>query len=182
MRIAISGTHCSGKSTLIEAFLALHPEYEHEPEPYEVLQDLHGELFSSEPGSEEFLLQLEYQLQRLQQYSKHSNVVFERSPFDFVAYIRALSVLGRDPAGKKVADLAMTKCYEAGTLLDLIVYLPLDDFNEEFSEEEDWELRTKMDDQLKELLIERIESPAVIEVNGSTERRLRILNEALQHN
>ena len=33
MRIAVAGTHASGKSTLIADFLATHPEYAHEPEP-----------------------------------------------------------------------------------------------------------------------------------------------------
>ena len=33
MRIVVSGSHCSGKSTLIEDFVAAHPEYVHEPEP-----------------------------------------------------------------------------------------------------------------------------------------------------
>jgi hypothetical protein len=33
MRIAVAGTHASGKSTHIADFLATHPEYAHEPEP-----------------------------------------------------------------------------------------------------------------------------------------------------
>jgi hypothetical protein len=39
MRIAVAGTHASGKSTLIADFLATHPEYAHEAEPYEWLDD-----------------------------------------------------------------------------------------------------------------------------------------------
>jgi hypothetical protein len=39
MRLAISGTHCSGKTTLVEAFLLAHSEYIHEPEPYEQMQE-----------------------------------------------------------------------------------------------------------------------------------------------
>ena len=54
MRVAISGTHGCGKSTLIDAFLLSHGDYLHEPEPYEVLQDLYGEVFGAEPTSDDF--------------------------------------------------------------------------------------------------------------------------------
>jgi hypothetical protein len=32
VRVAVSGSHSVGKSTLIAAFLSRHPEYAHEPE------------------------------------------------------------------------------------------------------------------------------------------------------
>ncbi len=41
MRVAISGTHCCGKSTLIDAFLLAHSDYVHEPEAYVALQDMY---------------------------------------------------------------------------------------------------------------------------------------------
>ena len=68
MRVAISGTHGCGKSTLIDAFLIGHGDYLHEPEPYEVLQDLYGEAFGAEPTAYEFYRQLEYQVERLSNY------------------------------------------------------------------------------------------------------------------
>ncbi len=34
MRIAVSGTHAIGKSTLAEDFVEKHPEFVLEPEPY----------------------------------------------------------------------------------------------------------------------------------------------------
>ena len=42
MRVAISGTHACGKSTLIDEFLLVHPEFTHEPEPYTVLDEDYG--------------------------------------------------------------------------------------------------------------------------------------------
>lgn len=39
MCIAISGTHCVGKTTLIEDFIKIHPEYHNEVEPYYALQE-----------------------------------------------------------------------------------------------------------------------------------------------
>jgi hypothetical protein len=53
MRIAISGTHSCGKSTLIDEFLTTHPEFHHEPEAYEALGD-RGEEFSAEPSADDW--------------------------------------------------------------------------------------------------------------------------------
>ena len=39
MRLAISGSHGTGKSTLIAAFVDLRPEFRYEPEAYEALAD-----------------------------------------------------------------------------------------------------------------------------------------------
>ena len=48
MRIAVTGTHGSGKTTLIEDFLERHPRYEHEPEPYLALAQ-NGVAFADGP-------------------------------------------------------------------------------------------------------------------------------------
>src|SRR4026207_2392916 len=104
MRVAVSGTHCSGKSTLIDAFLSTHHEFAHEPEPYEALNDLYGEVFGAEPSAEDFFRQLEYQTERLDHYYLGDSVIFDRSPVDFLAYLLALDDLRRD-----TADAALTK-------------------------------------------------------------------------
>ena len=49
MRIVVSGTHCSGKSTLVSDFLAAHRDYVHEPEPWEWLVEVYHESLSEEP-------------------------------------------------------------------------------------------------------------------------------------
>jgi predicted ATPase len=90
MRIAISGTHASGKSTLIEAFLATQPGYTFEPEPYTVLEELYGEVFARNPTVDDFERQLEYQMEVLARYSASDRVISERSPADFLAYMLAL--------------------------------------------------------------------------------------------
>lgn len=96
MRIAVSGTHCTGKTTLIEAFIAAHPDFDYEPEPYVALVEDYGEDFSSEPLIEDYLRQLEFYVERVGHYSASDKVIFERSPLDFLAYILALKILKRD--------------------------------------------------------------------------------------
>src|SRR4051794_19163926 len=118
MRIAVSGTHGVGKSTLIDEFLRLHPEFEHEPEPYAVLVEDYGEEFSEEPTVEDLLRQLEFNLERLGQHASGENVIYERCPFDFLAYLRALDPNVPEPLVKRISDPMQQ--------LDLIVYLPLE--------------------------------------------------------
>src|SRR6185295_1867458 len=91
MRIAVSGTHGVGKSTLIDEFLRRHPEFVHEPEPYTVLVEDLGEEFAAEPCVEDFRRQLEFNIDRLLQHAPGENVIYERCPLDFFAYIYALN-------------------------------------------------------------------------------------------
>ena len=163
MRIAVAGTHGVGKSTLIEEFLRLHPEFEHEPEPYAVMVEDYGEEFSAEPCVEDFLRQLEFNLERLGQHGK--NVIYERCPLDFIAYIHALE--------SSVSDALMQRISDAMQELDMIVYLPLDDT----SDGEYPKLRRAMDHQLNEILTST--NVTVVEAAGSTAQRLRAVENAL---
>lgn len=177
MRIAISGTHCTGKSTLIDEFLRAHPEFAHEPEPYTALVEDFGEEFSAEPCVEDFVTQLEFNLARLRQHAPEGQVIYERCPLDFLAYIAALD--------SKSVESYRNSVSEGINHLDLIVYLPLDDEIEtpalEFPK-----LRKTVDRRLSAILVddefEIINSSdvAIVEAAGSTAQRLRIIEEAMK--
>jgi predicted ATPase len=107
MRIAVSGTHCCGKTTLVDEFLLAHQEFAHEPEPYAVLQDDHGEVFAAEPSADDFYHQLEFNVSRLRRYSSGDRVIYERSPADFLAYLLALNELGRDADALQLANSSL---------------------------------------------------------------------------
>jgi len=185
MRIAVSGTHCSGKSTLIEAFLLEHPEYVHEPEAYEVLSELHGESFSDELSAEEFFRQLEYQVDRLRTYVRDDLVIFERSPADYVAYLQALVDLDRESADLRLVRQAIETAREAFGFLDLVVFLPIGGIQIDVSEEEDRRLRSRVDEVLEGILVHddlgiMLESKTkIVEGCGTVEQRLRILEAAI---
>jgi len=55
MRIAVSGAHFIGKSTLIEDFIAKRPSYRYEVEPYYKLQDEESTEMSLKPCLDSFL-------------------------------------------------------------------------------------------------------------------------------
>jgi hypothetical protein len=96
VRIAVSGSHATGKSTLIAAFLARRPEYVYEPEAYETLAD-DIDLTSSEGP-------------------------FERSPVDYLGYAAACRKASPDLAG--FLDDAIPVVRASVRHLDLIILLP----------------------------------------------------------
>ncbi len=165
MRIAVSGTHGVGKSTLVDEFLRLHPEFAHEPEPYAVLVEDYGEQFSEEPCVEDFLRQLEFNLERLGQHASDENVIYERCPLDFLAYLNALD--------SNLPEAMLKRISEAMQQLDLIVYLPL----EHEGGGEYPKLRRAMDRQLSKILTST--NVPVVEATGSTTQRLRAIENAL---
>lgn len=166
MRIAVSGTHGVGKSTLIDEFLRAHPEFVHEPEPYVVLVEEYGEEFSAEPCVEDFLRQLEFNLERLGQHDAWENVIYERCPLDFLAYIMAL--------GAKIPEAMRERISAAMQHLDLIVYVPLDD---SCGDDEFPKLRRAVDRQLNELL--QTGNVTVVEATGTTAQRLRAIENVI---
>lgn len=182
MRIAVSGTHCSGKSTLIEAFLSTHPDFAHEPEPYEVMVEEIGEDFAAEPSADDFFRQLEFNVERLHQYQPGSRVIFERSPADFLAYMLALEDLRRAGCNEEITQKARDVVVAAMRFLDTIVFLPLNDADGiELPEMEDPELRAAVDSHLttifsdEELDLGSFGGPVVVEAAGGTASRLQIL-------
>lgn len=167
MRIAVAGTHCSGKSTLVHDFLAAHPEYVHEPEPYEWLEEL--QQFAEEPAATDFFRQLEMSVERLRGYGRGARMIAERSPLDFVAYILALE-------DREFAERAMALADEGMEHVDLLVVLPLDG-DIEAPSDEDPELRAAMNEQLLELVA--ADNVTVVELHGSPARRLAALERHL---
>ena len=169
MRIAVSGTHGVGKSTLIDEFLLVHPDYLHEPEPYTTLVEDFGEEFSAEPCVDDFLRQLEFSISLLAKHTRDENVIYERCPLDFLAYIEAL-----DPTS--VHDL-LGPIATSLKDLDLIVYLPIENDDDEYPK-----LRKAVDRRLNAILLDDefgILSTPVVEAAGSTAQRLRIILEKI---
>jgi len=185
MRLAISGTHCSGKSSLVEAFLLAHPEFTHEPEAYFQLQELYGESFSAEPSSDDFLQQLEYHSERLQQYQPGSRVVFDRCAIDYVAYLQALIDLKRHAADVVILNRSIDLARNAFQLVDIVVFLPANRSHIYVPDEEDPELRAAVDTNLERFLLNDEldlfgdERPIVLEVCGTIEQRLEMIEMAI---
>ena len=187
MRVAVSGTHCCGKSTLIDEFLLAHPDFTHEPEPYAVLEEDYGEVFAAEPSPDDFYRQLEFNVDRLRRYQPGERVIFERSPVDFLAYLLALNDLRRGESTMRRIERSLGMMMEAIQLLDLIVFVRLNDEDGiVMSDSEDPELRRAVNDRLAGIFNDHdfnlftSDRPVVLEAMGSTTQRLRMLESALR--
>lgn len=187
MRIAVSGTHCCGKTTLIDEFLRAHPSYVHEPEPYTALVEDYGEEFSAEPCVDDFYRQLEFNADRLRNYPAGARVIYERSPVDFLAYMLALKDLHREEADSRFLRIALRLTLDSIRNLDLIVFLPLDDADAiEAPDSEDPKLRKAVDSRLiaifdnDEFDLVSSGTCAVLEARGSTAQRLRAVEDAIR--
>lgn len=176
MRIAVSGTHGVGKSTLIEEFLSAHPDFAHEPEPYSVLVEDFGEEFSAEPSVDDFQRQLVFNLDRLTQHGREERVIYERCPIDFLAYIAALD--------SRATNAALNLVANALQHLDLVLYLPITTTNS--GELEFPKLRKAVDQVLSavyrdcEFGLVSSTDLVIVEATGPTAERLRTLEAAMR--
>ena len=120
MRIVVSGTHASGKSTLIADFCATHPEFARLPDPFELLDD-----FQDQPDVSSFLAQLAISAQRLEEIEPDTDVIAERGPLDFLAYLISWESLGGARLSREVLHQALALSNAAMQNVDLLVLLPL---------------------------------------------------------
>jgi AAA domain len=179
MRLAVVGTHCSGKTTLVEDFASMFPTYGHEGEPYYALLE-QGVVFSDPPDFDDFISQAEYSIERVMHRSAERDVIFDRCPLDLLAY---LDVLGR-ASGQSVPEALLGDAEEAVRTLDLVAFLPLSNPDEIGGSPDHPKLRVRVDRRLKQMLREDERrlfdgtGPALVELRGSETRRLETLSRA----
>ncbi len=160
MRLAVSGTHGVGKSTLVADLARALPGHVAVPEPYVVLAD-EGHAFSDPPSLEDYEVQLERSLASLADAARR-DVVFERCPADFLAYAAA-----REHANEFDFEEWLPRVRVALETLDLVIYVPLDRPAKGF--------RGRVDERLREILVDDIHGfgVRVVEVKGTPEERTR---------
>lgn len=177
MRIVVSGTHASGKSTLIGDFAAARRVFEVLPDPSEFI-DAAGE--ESEAGL--FLAQLRIAAGRLRPRAPGEHVIAERGPLDFVAYLDALDVLRRPGRAPGLRPHATSITASAMANMDLLVLLPLTATPRiDVPDDEDPELREAMNDALLDLVDEPdlVGDVRVVEITGDPAGRLAQLEAAV---
>ncbi len=164
-----------------------HPTFVYEPEPYIVLQEEYGDTFAEEPSADDFYQQLAFNIDRLRRYQPTDNVIYERCPVDFLAYLFALNNLKRATAAVRLLKSAIGLVKDALPLLDVIIFLPLNAADGiGVSDSEDPALRKAVDHRLIRLLSDDdldlfpTGRPKVVEAQGSTGQRLRVLETVLR--
>ena len=125
MRIAVSGSHSTGKSTLIAAFLDRCPGCLHEPEAFETLGDDVELTEAGEPAPDGLAALLRYTVSRLEGHEPGARVVFERSPADYLAYAAASRGAAWKAARREFLATHVPIVRKALERLDVIAYLPV---------------------------------------------------------
>lgn len=168
MRIAVTGTHGSGKSTLIGDFLDTHPAYRHLQEPYwELVQQ--GVVFADGPTLADLIEQFEQSAAMILASAAERHVIHDRSPVDFIAYLEVMSAREGDewsPTGRQLAQAE-----KALASLDLLVFLPLSEPDEIRTSIEFAALRRAVDRRLKRILRDDdlglfADGPRIAEITG----------------
>lgn len=169
MVIVVSGTHASGKTSLIDAFATAQPQFRILPDPFESLDD-----YRTDAGAGIFYQQLEVSAARLLEL-RNEPVIAERGPLDFLAYLDALEQLGRSTRSRDHFRSGVNMCIEAMRNVDLVVLLTFNSVDRiDVPEDEDPDLRSAMNEALLELADhEDLTGGAeVIEVAGAPDTRL----------
>ncbi|PFG16682.1 AAA domain-containing protein [Propionicimonas paludicola] len=178
MLVVISGTHASGKTTLIADFVARHPEFEMLPDPFEMLDEAEIDL-----SNDIFFDQLQVASARLQGLAHSRSWIAERGPLDFLAYLDALVTLRRPTRSPDLFARGLELAAEGMAHVDLLVLLPLTEADViEVPDDEDPELREATNDSLLELADDPdlLGNAAVIEITGSASSRLAQLESAIE--
>jgi hypothetical protein len=130
MRIAVSGSHSLGKSTLVDDWVARYPQFTREEEPYRAL-GLYGPyqiLFRDESTRLHNGIQLYYSLSRVHRYAAQSDdVIFDRAPVDYLAYSQYTADAGSTDIDDAFVMSMVPAVIESLDRLDIIAFVPKSD-------------------------------------------------------
>ncbi len=166
MRIAVTGTHRTGKSTLVAALAAALPGYDAVDEPYVLLEE-EGHAFEDEPGFDDFEAMLTRSVGVVS--ASGPDGLFDRCPLDLLAYLAV------DAEAERLDARAwLPRLQEAMAMIDLVVLVPIERPDRiDAGGADDRELRRRVDEALRDIVLD---DPwgfgvPVLEVSGSPDER-----------
>ena len=149
MRIAVTGTHRVGKSTLIEALEDRLPAYRVVDEPYHLLEE-EGHEFASPPSLEDFLEQLRRSLESIAEAEGERDVLFDRCPLDFLGYLLTHEESDAFDPGDWMARIRSSL-----QTLELVIFVPIEQRDRfRLPAHEDPARRREVDEKLAWLLLD----------------------------
>lgn len=191
MRIAISGTACQGKSTLIQDFLKEWPHYSTPSKTYrDILKEKNLD-HSSLTNKDTQWAVLNFMIDELQKTSSDDKIIFDRCPLDNIVYsIRAEAKKDSDVDSEFIKK-CMPLVRESLRMIDIIFFTPitkvasvelveddLRDTDKEYIEEIDNIFkavhRDYMNNPKSSFFIED-DRPGIIEVFGNRKERVELI-------
>ena len=167
MRIAISGAHGTGKSTLVAELARRLPGYAVGEESYYALLG-EGHSFAAEPSRDELEVLFEHSCKALAD-TDSPDIVLDRCPADYLGYLIALP-------GEVSETLRrwFDRAAAAMARLDLIVFVPIEDPDRINVSAVERRLRRRVDLALREIIVEDTWglAPHALEVSGAPGERV----------
>lgn len=194
MRIAVSGSHSLGKSTVVNDWVARHPHFIREEEPYRALA-FHGPyeiLFRDESTRLHNGIQLYYNTSRVNRYATPlDDVIFDRAPVDYLAYSQFTADNGSTDIDDAFVESMVAAVVESLDRLDILAFVPKSEawpieMEADGIRPVDHEYRDAVDAIFKQIYRDGrygvtcdARCPRVIELVGSREHRLEQLARAI---
>ena len=191
MRIAISGTACQGKTTLIKDFLDQWPNYTTPKKTYrDIIKD--NDLDHSSKTNKETQWEiLNFMIEELQKTRKGDNVIFDRCPLDNLVY----SIWAHEKKNSNITNKFIKKCIplvrESFRNLDIIFFTPITkvgsvELEQDDLRDEDPNLIEEVDHLFKAVhrdhqinpksnFFVSDDKPAILEVFGNRKERIEII-------
>ena len=130
MRIAISGSHSLGKSTVVNEWVGKNPHFVREEEPYRAL-GLYGPyeiLFRDASTKLHNGIQMYYNISRIHRYGKSTDdVIFDRAPVDYIAYSQYTANQGSTDIDAAFVESMVPTVRESLDHLDILAFVPKSD-------------------------------------------------------
>lgn len=175
MRIAVSGAHRTGKTSLIEELADALPGFDVVDEPYYLLED-EGHVFAELPDRADFQAQLARSVRSVLECD--GDCLFDRCPLDLLAY---LSVL--DESEGVGVEFEADEVREAMRRIDVVVYVPIEEPDRVGGSGPDpGRLRRRVDEALRDMVFDdpwEFSIPT-IEVAGTPQERVAQILEFLE--
>lgn len=196
MRIAISGTACQGKSTLINDFCTTWPNYSRESQTYRDLLKNNKYPHSKSANKDGQWAILNYMLDELQKYSKSSKVIFDRCPLDNIIYTLWAFEKNVSDIDKQFVDKCIPLVRESLKMLDIIFFIPITkhapvNIVKDDLREVDEEYIKEIDNIFKVIIhtnsikpggtpfIPGYDCPGIIEIFGNPQERIHMIKQYL---
>jgi hypothetical protein len=194
MRIAISGSHSLGKSTVVNDWIAAQPSFRREEEPYRALGFFGPYEIKFREASTRLQngIQMYYNISRIHRYSNASDdVIFDRAPVDYLAYSQYTANQATTDIDDAFVASMVPAIRESLDHLDILAFVPKSEAWPVAMEEDgirpvDHAYRDEVDAIFKEIYREnrfdvmpKENPPLLIELVGPAEQRLEQLRKAI---
>ena len=191
MRIAISGTACQGKTTLIKDFLEQWPSYKTPKKTYRDIIKQNNLNHSSKTNKKTQKKILNFMIKEQGKYSGSDNVIFDRCPLDNLIYSMWATEQSESDIDEKFVQDCIPLVRESFRNLDIIFFTPISkvapvELTEDDLRDTDSKVIEEVDNIFKAMHREYMQNdksvffidddkPGIIEVFGDRRQRIEIL-------